>query len=147
MDSVSFCSTLKYLSTIFLILFFIFLWIFYLFFSRKYRPFLYSILKHNVCFSVTLIVRGLASTFLSLLIWETAHVCFDVYATQVGLFYIMYLRTLGLILFLLTYLLTAYESISIRIKSKPMSSLRTPFYRSLFPSKFYLFFLLRLLSY
>ncbi|KAI5474144.1 nucleoporin protein Ndc1-Nup family protein, partial [Pseudohyphozyma bogoriensis] len=46
------------------------------------RPHLYSLLKHNAAYSITLIVRSIASSFVTLGVWEATHVCFDVYITQ-----------------------------------------------------------------
>ncbi|KDE03934.1 hypothetical protein MVLG_05626 [Microbotryum lychnidis-dioicae p1A1 Lamole] len=46
------------------------------------RPYLYSLLKHNAAFSLTLASRSLMSSLLVFGVWEAAHVCFDVYASQ-----------------------------------------------------------------
>ncbi|SCV69567.1 BQ2448_2587 [Microbotryum intermedium] len=48
------------------------------------RPYLYSLLKHNAAFSLTLASRSLMSSLLILGVWEAANVCFDVYASQVS---------------------------------------------------------------
>lgn len=48
------------------------------------RPFLYSMLRHNAVFSFTLALRSLASSAFIFTVWESAHVCFEVYATQVS---------------------------------------------------------------
>lgn len=39
-------------------------------------------IRHSVATSPSLLLRALASTALTLTIWEAAHVCFEVYATQ-----------------------------------------------------------------
>ena len=49
-----------------------------------HRPYLYSLVKHNAAYSISLPLRALASTLLTLSVWEVAHVCFEVYATQVS---------------------------------------------------------------
>ncbi|CEQ39790.1 SPOSA6832_01337 [Sporobolomyces salmonicolor] len=46
------------------------------------RPHLYSMMRHNGAYSVTLAARALSSSLLHFLAWEAAHVCFEVYATQ-----------------------------------------------------------------
>lgn len=39
-------------------------------------------MRYNALFSITLAVRALASSFLTLAVWEMAHIVFEVYATQ-----------------------------------------------------------------
>ncbi|GAA5984691.1 hypothetical protein JCM11641_004564 [Rhodosporidiobolus odoratus] len=46
------------------------------------RPHLWSMMRYNGAYSVTLAARALSSTLLHFLVWEAAHVCFEVYATQ-----------------------------------------------------------------
>ncbi|ORY72611.1 nucleoporin protein Ndc1-Nup [Leucosporidium creatinivorum] len=46
------------------------------------RPYLYTMLRSNAAYSFTLIARSLASSFLIFVVWEAAHVCFEVYATH-----------------------------------------------------------------
>ncbi|GAA5863792.1 hypothetical protein JCM1840_005768 [Sporobolomyces johnsonii] len=46
------------------------------------RPHLYSMMRHNGAYSITLAARALSSSLLLFLAWEAAHVCFEVYATQ-----------------------------------------------------------------
>ncbi|KAM0753926.1 hypothetical protein T439DRAFT_298370 [Meredithblackwellia eburnea MCA 4105] len=46
------------------------------------RPALYSLVKRNDAISLSLPLRALASSFLTMTVWEVAHLCFDVYATQ-----------------------------------------------------------------
>ncbi|GAA5963037.1 hypothetical protein JCM21900_002318 [Sporobolomyces salmonicolor] len=46
------------------------------------RPHLYSMMRHNGAYSITLAARALSSSLLHFLAWEAAHVCFEVYATQ-----------------------------------------------------------------
>ncbi|GAA5896308.1 hypothetical protein JCM8208_001844 [Rhodotorula glutinis] len=46
------------------------------------RSHLYSIMRYNGAYSVTLATRALASALLFFLVCEAAHVCFEVYATQ-----------------------------------------------------------------
>ncbi|KAL8293115.1 hypothetical protein RQP46_000809 [Phenoliferia psychrophenolica] len=46
------------------------------------RPYLYSLLKKNATLSLSLPLRAFASTLFTLSVWEMAHVCFEVYATQ-----------------------------------------------------------------
>ncbi|KAK4058802.1 hypothetical protein OIO90_000248 [Microbotryomycetes sp. JL221] len=46
------------------------------------RPHLYSMLRHNSLFSITLIVRSLASSAFLFAVWDVTNCCFEVYATQ-----------------------------------------------------------------
>ncbi|GAA5848333.1 hypothetical protein JCM8547_004480 [Rhodosporidiobolus lusitaniae] len=46
------------------------------------RPHLWSAMRYNGAYSVTLAARAVSSAVLHFLVWEAAHVCFEVYATQ-----------------------------------------------------------------
>lgn len=48
------------------------------------RPYLYAMLRRNEAFSIVLLFQSITSSLFILAIWETAHVCFEVYATQVS---------------------------------------------------------------
>lgn len=52
--------------------------------SDDRRPYLYSVLKHNAALSISLPLRAFASSLFTLSVWEMAHVCFEVYTTQVS---------------------------------------------------------------
>lgn len=41
-------------------------------------------LRRNEAFSFVLFIQSIVSSIFMFAIWETAHVCFEVYATQVG---------------------------------------------------------------
>ncbi|GAA6064070.1 hypothetical protein JCM10212_001476 [Sporobolomyces blumeae] len=46
------------------------------------RPHLYTMMRHSGAYSLTLAARALSSSFLCFAVWEAAHACFEVYATQ-----------------------------------------------------------------
>ncbi|BGP13789.1 hypothetical protein JCM10213v2_001727 [Rhodosporidiobolus nylandii] len=46
------------------------------------RPHLWSMMRYNGAYSITLAARAASSALLHFLVWEAAHVCFEVYATQ-----------------------------------------------------------------
>ncbi|KAK4703618.1 nucleoporin NDC1, partial [Phenoliferia sp. Uapishka_3] len=50
--------------------------------SNWTRQYLYSFFKENATISLSLPLRAIASSLLTATMWEMAHICFEVYATQ-----------------------------------------------------------------
>ncbi|GAA5885250.1 hypothetical protein JCM6882_009539 [Rhodosporidiobolus microsporus] len=46
------------------------------------RPYLWSMMRYNGAYSLTLAARALSFATMHFLLWEATHVCFEVYATQ-----------------------------------------------------------------